>query len=214
MFISKLQPSRVTSDCVDELSRSEPQPDMIYDNDGFKKYLSGPERSRFMQEARKLPLDKRAFCLTIAATGCRISEALMLRAHQVNTDERAIVFETLKRRRPGVFRAVPVHDDLISTLSELLCNRGGGATELLWPWCRATGWSVVKSVMATASISGRCASPKGLRHAFAVAAIQRGIPLNLVQRWLGHARIETTALYAGVIGEEERSLATKLWSDD
>lgn len=34
----------------------------------------------------------------------------------------------------------------------------------------------------------------------------------MVQRWLGHARIETTAIYAGALGEEERNLARKTWS--
>lgn len=54
--------------------------------------------------------------------------------------------------------------------------------------------------------------PKGLRHAFAVEASQKGIPINIVQRWLGHARIETPAIYASAIGEEERNLARRAWS--
>jgi len=33
-----------------------------------------------------------------------------------------------------------------------------------------------------------------------------------VQRWLGHARIETTAIYAGTIREELRNLARRAWS--
>lgn len=37
------------------------------------------------------------------------------------------------------------------------------------------------------------------------------MPLNIVQRWLGQARIETTAIYVGVIGEEERTLARVVW---
>jgi site-specific recombinase XerD len=54
--------------------------------------------------------------------------------------------------------------------------------------------------------------PKALRHAFAVEAGQKGLPLNIVQRWLGHARIETTAIYANAVGKEERDLAEKMWS--
>jgi site-specific recombinase XerD len=53
--------------------------------------------------------------------------------------------------------------------------------------------------------------PKALRHAFAVDAVLNGIPLNILQRWMGHARLETTAIYAEVLGEEERALARRTW---
>jgi integrase/recombinase XerD len=42
--------------------------------------------------------------------------------------------------------------------------------------------------------------PKGLRHSFGVKAIQSKVPLNLVQRWMGHASLRSTAIYADVIG--------------
>jgi site-specific recombinase XerD len=53
--------------------------------------------------------------------------------------------------------------------------------------------------------------PKGLRHAFAIACLDKGLPLNMVQKWLGHSSIETTAIYANAVGKEERKLAAKLW---
>jgi site-specific recombinase XerD len=66
--------------------------------------------------------------------------------------------------------------------------------------------------MRKAGMAESLCKPKALRHAFAVEAGQKGIPLNIVQRWLGHARIETTAIYASAIGEEERNLARRAWS--
>jgi integrase/recombinase XerD len=42
--------------------------------------------------------------------------------------------------------------------------------------------------------------PKGLRHGFGVQAVSAGIPLNLVQRWLGHSQLSTTAIYANAVG--------------
>lgn len=66
--------------------------------------------------------------------------------------------------------------------------------------------------MHKAGIAETLCKPKALRHAFAVEAGQKGIPLNIVQRWLGHARIETTAIYASAIGDEERNLARRAWS--
>jgi site-specific recombinase XerD len=71
---------------------------------------------------------------------------------------------------------------------------------------------VIKRVMADADISGGHACPKGLRHAFGIAAIQRGIPLNLIQKWLGHSKIETTAIYTNAMGAEERLIAERMWT--
>jgi integrase/recombinase XerD len=45
-----------------------------------------------------------------------------------------------------------------------------------------------------------------------VAAVQAGIPLNLVQRWLGHAQLSTTAIYAEAIGPEEQEIAARMWT--
>jgi integrase/recombinase XerD len=56
---------------------------------------------------------------------------------------------------------------------------------------------------------GRC--PKGLRHGFDVRAVSRGIAVNMVQRWLGHAQLTTTAVYANAVGEEEQSIAARMW---
>jgi site-specific recombinase XerD len=44
--------------------------------------------------------------------------------------------------------------------------------------------------------------------------LQAGVPLNLAQRWLGHARISTTAIYAAACGPEERALAVRFWRND
>jgi hypothetical protein len=61
--------------------------------------------------------------------------------------------------------------------------------------------------MRKAGIAENLSKPKALRHTFALTAGQSGIPLDIVQRWLGQARIETTAIYASAIGDEERNLA-------
>ena len=60
-----------------------------------------------------------------------------------------------------------------------------------------------------AGLDGPQASPKGLRHGFGVSA---GIPLNLVQKWLGHAQLTTTtAIYADAVGAEEKDIAKRVW---
>ena len=81
----------------------------------------------------------------------------------------------------------------------------------LWPWERTTAWRRVQAVMADAGLQGPHASPKGLRHAFGVRAVNAGIPLNMVQKWLGHAQLSTTAIYADAVGAEEQAIAAKMW---
>ena len=74
-----------------------------------------------------------------------------------------------------------------------------------------TGYRYLCSIMDSAKIFGMQATPKGLRHGFAVAALETGVPLNLVQRWLGHSKLETTAIYTFVVGKEELDYAKKIW---
>jgi site-specific recombinase XerD len=144
----------------------------------------------------------------MAFTGARISEVLALTAGRIDAADEAIIFETLKQRKKGIFRAVPVPRGLMPLLTSYSLSR----PDRLWPWGRTTAWKVIKSVMQKAGISKALCKPKALRHAFAVEAGQKAIPLNIVQRWLGHARIETTAIYASAIGDEERNLARRAWS--
>jgi hypothetical protein len=146
----------------------------------------------------------------LAATGCRISEALSLSETSIDFEAGQVVIRSMKKRNRKVFRTVPLPPTLLSMLQEglkagLLCR------DRLWPWSRMTGYRRVREVMRAAKITGRHASPKGLRHAFGVCAIQSNVPLNLIQRWLGHADIKTTTIYTDAMGPEERQFAARMW---
>ena len=125
--------------------------------------------------------------------------ALALTADRVDLAAGMLVFETLKKRQAGIYPAVSVPPalldalDLVHGIRELQARRGMGRGVRLWPWSRMTGWRAVHAVMAVAGLDGPQASPKGLRHGFGVAAVSAGIPLSLVQKWLGHAQLTTTA---------------------
>jgi integrase/recombinase XerD len=86
------------------------------------------------------------------------------------------------------------------------------ANSRLWPWSRVTAWRCVKGAMLEAGVFGRPACPRGLRHGFGVGTLQASVPLNLVQRWMGHARISTTAIYADASGDEEAAFAARFWN--
>ena len=56
-----------------------------------------------MAAAAKAPREVRTFCGVLHAIGCRISEALALTAQQIDLSGRVVVFESLKKRKRGVF---------------------------------------------------------------------------------------------------------------
>lgn len=182
----------------------------LYDGGGRRKYLTADEREAFVRAAMSATRVTRLFCLTMAFSGARISEVLHLRAEQIDRGTHTIVIETLKRRRRGVFRAVPLPNSLITELCELTPNDSCRSGRL-WPWCRTTAWRKVKLIMLDAGIPAYLARPRALRHAFGVCASEQRIVLSLVQKWLGHAKIETTAIYATPSGAEERALAKLMW---
>lgn len=190
---------------------------LLYDQLGNRKYLTGTERNAFLIAASELSQKARTFCLVLAYSGCRISEALALTPRRFDFDAQIVIFETLKKRRRGVFRAVPLPADVLVELEKVHVltdaqSHSDTADKPLWNFGRTMAWTHVKAAMMTAGITGARSSPKGLRHAFGVNAIQAGVPLNLVKKWLGHSKISTTAIYADAVGEEERSLAARLWS--
>jgi len=184
----------------------------LYDQAGRRKYLTPDERQSFLGAASDAPGDVQAFCWTLAHTGCSISEALALTGNRIDCEGGVVVFESLKKRRKGVYRAVPVPPPLLLMIGEVydLPALGG---KRLWPWSRTTAWRRVREVMGAAGLSGLYASPKGVRHGFGIKAVTSEVPLNMTQKWLGHARLSTTAIYTDAVGPEERLIAQRMWED-
>jgi integrase/recombinase XerD len=182
--------------------------DSLFDVYGSRKYVVPRERVAFVASALNAQPDLAAFCLTLAITGARISEVLALGPTSIDLGDRGIIFRTLKQRGKNKFRLIPAPLVLLDLLNTLARRQEG---ERLWQFRRTYAWRCVKTVMQTAGIANAQCKPKALRHGFAVDAVLNGVPLNIVQRWMGHARLETTAIYASVLGEEERELAQRTW---
>lgn len=182
--------------------------DRLFDANGRRKYVCGSEGRRFLAAAARLDEESQAFCQLLAYTGCRITEGLSLRPERLDVETGCVIFLTLKRRK-RTFRAVPVPTELMVRLRRRA--RGKHADEPLWSWCRQTAWRRVKLAMALAGIVGTQAMPKGLRHGFCIANAEENVPAALTQRWVGHARLETTAIYQHAVGREERAFAKRLW---
>jgi hypothetical protein len=146
----------------------------------------------------------RTFCRVLSYTGARISEVLALTPSHIDASARLVVLECLKKRRRGIFRAVPLPESLFDELDRVhhLSDHAGhpdSQCRRLWPWCRTIAWRRIKEAMAAGHVVGPQATPKGLRHGFAVTALQGGVPITMVRRWLGHSRLSTTEIYADAI---------------
>lgn len=80
----------------------------LHTADGARKYLTAGERDAFLRAAERADRTVRTLCMTLAYAGCRLSEALALTADRVDLPAGALIFESLKKRRTGIYRAVPV----------------------------------------------------------------------------------------------------------
>src|SRR5262245_17234342 len=153
-------------------------------------------------------------------TGCRLSEALHLTPRRVDFADQVIVVESLKKRRPGVYRAVPVPPVLLDTLDmvhglkEIQRRASRRALDQpLWSWSRTTAWRRVVAVMQQVDIAaGPHRVPNGLRHGYAINAVTKGVPLHMLSKWMGHSILEITAIYAQAMGEEQQAIAARMWS--
>ncbi len=189
----------------------------LFDGEGNRLYCTQEEVSLFLNKAKERESKLRTFAETLVYTGCRISEGLSLVPKNVQRDSCQITFNSLKKRRGDLYRSVPVPESYIDTLT--VANKiverkkvKKKAELKIWPWSRQYAFRLIKELMVDAGIpEGKHRSPKGLRHAFGVNAVVKGVQLNMIMKWMGHADISTTAIYADAIGKEEAEIAKKMW---
>lgn len=192
----------------------------LYSQLGERKYLTSSERERFYTA---LPIIKnpaeRSFCEMIYWTGCRPSEALDMRTINIDLEENIVIIRSLKKRgelKGKHFRPVPVPSDFVRRLDIVhgleqaqACNANHPTK--LWPFARTKGWSLMRSVMEEAGLTGAKSCARGLRHTLGVHATVKKIPQGRLQSWLGHASPETTSIYIDAYGPEDRAIARRMW---
>lgn len=186
----------------------------LFDPNGQRKYLNQAERKRFYEiaDARKRQ-DIRLFCLLLFYTGARISEIGSLSLTSIDFSNKSVTLRTLKRRRADVFRQIPLPDALLEDLKTYinrLARQNSEEAAGMWHFSIRSASRYVKSIMEDAGITGVKSSALGLRHGFAVHAVSQ-VPITQVQKWLGHANLQTTAIYLNFCGIEERALAKRMW---
>lgn len=184
--------------------------------DGSKKYLSETELDAFRAANRVLPPPARAYNLALLYTGARRCEALWMEKRHVDIATGEIILLTLKKRRlaggaaaPRPPRRVPVPDELIDALDMAFNLRKGKRDERLWNVTPRTANRWTGYALERAGLDGH--SIKSLRHTFGVRATMRGVPITTIADLMGHADIQTTAIYATPLGDEKASMVRRMW---
>ena len=100
----------------------------VFDLNGGRKYLNRGERQAYLVAIRSESDEaRRAFLMTLFYTGCRISEGLNLQVRRIDLAAKSVTFETLKRRKSGVFRSVPIPDELATLLRKIAGHKSPNA---------------------------------------------------------------------------------------
>jgi len=196
----------------------------LYDPNGNRLYLNAEERADFLAEAQRRPARDLTICETLHYTGCRPGELIEITPARIDLSAGTVTLRTLKKRpdkegRPKiVYRAVPVPPDYLRTLNTAHGIREAQKSKRrsqtpIWRLTTTRIYQIVTAIMIEAGIAeGPQRNPKGLRHGFGINATTSGVQLNMLKKWMGHASIETTAIYADAIGKEEQDIAARMWS--
>lgn len=187
----------------------------LYIRNGARKYLNRSERLRAIDAMKQLPAERALFAQVLAWTGARVSEVLALTPMSFQIESGIITIVTLKRRKFAV-REVPIPPWLMASLDCAFALRQRQRDTLrgsqrIWGFCRMTAWRIIKRVMASAEIVGPQACPKGFRHGFGVGALHDRVPLTMIQRLMGHAKLATTSIYLEVAGPDAALFLRQFW---
>jgi len=182
-------------------------------------YLLRPEIHRLLdaveRDNHRLLLD------TLWHTGARISECLALTRADFVLDARLpyASIPTLKKRgRPSRRkqharpRLVPLADAAyIRSLQRYFASHSLRKNERIWPVTRdAVNKRLHRLSADLVPPPSVKVTPHVFRHSFAVNAVLHGIPLPVLQAWLGHADINSTLVYTQVLALETHHLMRRI----
>lgn len=164
--------------------------------------LSADEVKTFLSAIdRTTPAGRRDYTLIMVDLhmGLRRSEALGIRLDQFRTmqGQPCVIFRSKGEKE----RIIKINQDLDKVLAEYAQDRGEGAGWLFPgknPKKHLSGdqfWRIVKRYLAKAGIRKRVGT-HGLRSTFIQLNLDRGTPLDQIQKTVGHARGDTTLGYA------------------
>ena len=157
--------------------------------------LSREEERKLIKAAYRAKGEYGLLIKTLFQSGVRVSEFVNLKIADFYFDELMLL---VAEGKGGKSRYVPILPELAQELRTHLAGRKRG---YLFENTRALPYSprriqqIVKATAESAEITKRV-YPHLLRHSVATTLLERGMPLEQIQKFLGHAKIETTQIYA------------------
>ncbi len=157
--------------------------------------LSREEETRLITHAYRMKGERGLLIKTLFQTGARVSEFVNLKVEDVFFEEQMIL---IAKAKGGKSRYIPILPELAQELRTHLGQRTMG---YLFETNRATCCSprriqqILKETAEQAEITKRV-YPHLLRHSVATTLLERGMPIEQIQKFLGHSKLETTQLYA------------------
>jgi len=152
------------------------------------RYLQDPEVLSLTDFLRKSYPDYLPLTDFLLETGVRLGEALGLEWEDVR-DRIIDLWDT----KNGGSRSVPLTPKAFEVL-ESLRSKPGGPFHHLTDYTYHRVWNKAKASIGLAD--DKQFVPHVLRHTFASRLVQRGASLQVVQKLLGHSKLEMTLVYA------------------
>jgi integrase/recombinase XerD len=157
--------------------------------------LSREEERQLIAHAYRMQGTRGLLIKTLFQTGARVSEFVNIKADELFFDEQTIL---IAKAKGGKSRYVPILPPLAQELRTHLGHRTTGAlfeTVQHTPYSPRRIQQIIKETAADAHITKRV-YPHLLRHSVATTLLERGMPIEQIQKFLGHAKLETTQIYA------------------
>jgi integrase/recombinase XerD len=157
--------------------------------------LSREEERQLMAHAYRVQGTRGLLIKTLFQTGARVSEFVNITADEVFFEEQMIL---ISKAKGGKSRYVPILPQLAQELRTYLGHRTTGylfETVQHTPYSPRRIQQIIKETAATAQITKRV-YPHLLRHSVATTLLERGMSIEQIQKCLGHAKLETTQIYA------------------
>jgi len=171
--------------------------------------LSQEEVARLLEAAPGL---KYKAALSVAyGAGLRVSEVANLKVSDIDSQRMTLRVEQGKGQRDRYVMLSP-------QLLELLRDWWQAARPQVWlfpgqnPINPMTPRQLNRAVTAAKTLAGitKRVSPHTLRHSFATHLLEQGVDIRVIQVLLGHAKLETTALYTRVAVNTVRDIKSPL----
>ena len=150
----------------------------------------------------------RALLLFLYHTGARVSEAAQLQVGDLQLVDRGTVPSRVTLLgKGGKTRLCPLLRESTLALADLVAGRKTGEAVFLnrlgRPITRSgirqlVGRCAGKAAIHAPSLNGRKVGPHVIRHTAATHMLRSGVDLNTIRAWLGHANLNTTAVYAEI----------------